>query len=42
VVSVVVHGVAATPVMRRLDRARHVAPAGGIDRGSGAPAPSPG
>jgi sodium/hydrogen antiporter len=36
VVSVVVHGVAATPIMRRLDRARGTAPAEGID-GPGPP-----
>jgi NhaP-type Na+/H+ or K+/H+ antiporter len=42
VVSVVVHGVAATPVMRRLDRARGTSPATGIDGpGSDEPLASP-
>jgi len=31
VVSVLLHGVAATPIMKRLDRARDTAPAAGID-----------
>jgi NhaP-type Na+/H+ or K+/H+ antiporter len=42
VVSVLLHGVAATPIMERLDRARDTAPAPGIDgRGPTAQEPEP-
>jgi NhaP-type Na+/H+ or K+/H+ antiporter len=40
VVSVLLHGVAATPIMKRLDRARGTEPAPGID-GSGETAKEP-